>query len=613
MPSEAEQGGSLIVASDNEHARLLARGYARIMPYRGSSADRTLGKRSYYFTPVTGRAPFRQGILQTVHQTVAGVDPQSGYTVGGVMAGRIEDQRLINAVMNQIHNQSKTTENLLPVFDVSGDVVAYERAVDPAQVASLNRSTDLAKMIGVWRGRQTEERLSQDVNLALVDRLHAIWERDSKAGRKNEFVNLAKLSRDEDPVLHEAVSLIPNQTRDYIKSTFGPEEFWVRRDMMLDALGDRHASVGEIFTGNTRWKASVVKEIENIAFGIFGNKVYNNLINAEQFVQNLVANAREMIVVKSVIVPAANMISNMFQLLNRGMPLRDVLRGVPAKTAEINDFVKRRAREVSLEAELRAATAKNDLVAMRKLENVLTSIRDSYRRMSIWPLIAAGEFSAISTGQMTVEDLALADGKWTNFVERQIAKLPDGLRTSVRYGLITRDTVTHTRSGYAVAALGKAACNVVLGAESSQYASDPRRTKGELVRPSAFVSSKCPRALGRPASIRPFALWVSRSNLAGWSPCKIAAIDSQNMASHDFCGGRCQVENGRGNVDHVSERSQRHKVEKGLRHLRVVEQRLGEFGPHPSRRDCIHADSARCPFDSETARQVDESALARMV
>ena len=60
--------------------------------------------------------------------------------------------------------------------------------------------------------------------------------------------------------------------------------------------------------------------------------------------------------------------------------------------------------------------------------------------MSIWPLIQAGEFSAISNGQVTAEDLALADGKWTNFVERKIASLPDGIRTPARYALVTRDT-----------------------------------------------------------------------------------------------------------------------------------------------------------------------------
>ena len=63
--------------------------------------------------------------------------------------------------------------------------------------------------------------------------------------------------------------------------------------------------------------------------------------------------------------------------------------------------------------------------------------------MSIWPLIEAGEFSAISNGQVTAEDLALADGKWSNFVEKKINELPDGLRTPARYAFITRDTALY--------------------------------------------------------------------------------------------------------------------------------------------------------------------------
>ena len=134
--------------------------------------------------------------------------------------------------------------------------------------------------------------------------------------------------------------------------------------------------------------------------------------------------------VKSVIVPAANIVSNMFQLLNRGVPLRSVLKGTPAKTAELNRYIKNRSREISLEADLRAAEGKKSLVDIRKIGIQLQSIQDAYRRMSIWPLIEAGEFSAISNGQVTQEDLALADGKWTNWVERKVAELPDGLRTA---------------------------------------------------------------------------------------------------------------------------------------------------------------------------------------
>ena len=74
---------------------------------------------------------------------------------------------------------------------------------------------------------------------------------------------------------------------------------------------------------------------------------------------------------------------------------------------------------------------------MRKLENEIQSLKDSCRRMTIWPPLETGEFSTISSGQVTDEDLTLADGKWSTFVERMVNKLRGGLRTPTKYGLVT--------------------------------------------------------------------------------------------------------------------------------------------------------------------------------
>ena len=142
--------------------------------------------------------------------------------------------------------------------------------------------------------------------------------------------------------------------------------------MLLDTFGARQASVGDLFTGKTRWNPKVVERVREARCGHLRQVCLQSAwSSAEKNVQEFVANAKNTIVVKSVIVPAANLVSNMFQLLNRGVPLRHILTGVPAKTAEINFYIKRRAREIDLEADLRAAEGKNDLVAMRKLKNEL--------------------------------------------------------------------------------------------------------------------------------------------------------------------------------------------------------------------------------------------------
>jgi hypothetical protein len=375
-----------------------------------------------------------------VHRTASGIDPNTGYTTRELTAGRIDDPKAVARILRQLNNQRQTTENLLPVYDADGDVRAFERGVDPQQTLRLNKSGDLLKMMGAWAGRLVEEQLAQEVNRELVETLHGLWLQGKKDGRVNEFVDLSRLRKTDDPVLHEVWGLIPHQTRQLIRERFGSEGFRVRRDLLNDAVGYRSASVGDLFTGNGRWKPAVSQHFQKIAYGILGDRAYGKLVTAERVVQDAVADAKVMIVVKSIVVPAGNMISNMYQLLARGVPFRDVVKGMGAKTALLNDYINNRKLEIDLQADLKAAQGRNDLVAVRKLETRIRAIQDSYKRSAIWPLIQAGEFSAISDGGVTAEDVTLANGKWVSYVEHLVEKLPTGIKTVGRYALITRDT-----------------------------------------------------------------------------------------------------------------------------------------------------------------------------
>ena len=127
LPSEPKQRGSLRVANDDQHLEMVMRGYQRVGAYEGSPAEMTRQKRSYYFSPVSSQANFSQGVMQTVHQTVSGIDPETGFSVHQMTAGRIQDPRQVRTINRAIHNRAASQENLLPVFDHQGRVVAYER------------------------------------------------------------------------------------------------------------------------------------------------------------------------------------------------------------------------------------------------------------------------------------------------------------------------------------------------------------------------------------------------------------------------------------------------------------------------------------------------------
>ena len=441
IPSDNQLGTSLVVMNDQEYSRLVTMGYQRIGDYEGASYDTTRVRRGYYFSPVSGNSTYNQGVLQTVHSTASGVDPKTGYTID-ITAGRITNPTEIAALQAVRPTARAGKENLLPIYNVNGEVIAFERGIDPEKLTHINRNTHLAQMMGAWIGRQYEERLATAFNMELVGKLSDIYRDGLTNNRGDEFVNIAT-SRD--PIHQDTWDLVPNETRDIIRGYFGRDrqgndQFFIRKDMINDAVGFRSVSVGDLWTGNTRLKPAVSDQLRRALMGVFGAKTFEYLVKAERIIQNVVTEAKVLIVVKSVVVPVSNMVSNVFQLMNRGVPLRSIIHGLGSKTAELNDFIKRRQKQLSLEADLRSAEAINDVVKVRRIENELRTIKDSYKRMSIYPLIKAGEFASISDGGVTQEDIALAEGKWGQFIEKLADKVPGALKTPVRYALLTRDT-----------------------------------------------------------------------------------------------------------------------------------------------------------------------------
>lgn len=436
IPSEQQQGSSLIVSDDRNFAELRERGYIRVADYKGSSTERRVSPRGYYHSPLSGRAVFNQGIMQNVRHTAGGVDAVSGFTVGAT-AGRITDRHVVRRLAAQMRNETNNEEALMPVWNEYGQVIALERPVSAVQQQRVQPSQHLPKMIGVWRGRQAEEGMSQVYNEKLIDAMKATYDEDMKVSSSNrkQYINLLD-SKSLTAVQQDAVNLFTDQTLDHVHQVFGEGEFWVRKDLLDDAIGYRSASVTDFWTGNTKWSKDTQEAVRNLVAG-FSIDGYKYLLKSEQTIQNFMADARTLIVVKSVVVPTLNFMSNIYQLIARGVPILSIARSMPKKLGEIDSYAKSRLREIDAEAELRAT---EDPIQQRKLKAELQSIQDAHKRLSIWPLIQAGEFSTIADVGMTHEDLELTSGKLVQYMERQVNKLPEGVRNAGRYALITKDT-----------------------------------------------------------------------------------------------------------------------------------------------------------------------------
>jgi hypothetical protein len=436
VPSLNQTGASITITSMDaaNHARMLEMSYQLIGEYTGSNLDSSIDRLGYYMLPVSARAGFEQGVAQNARPTSGGVDLHSGFT-DGLTAGRITDPAEVRAISARI-SRERGTEKLMPVLNSNYEVIAYERSSDPVITGRIEQNTDLAEMLGVWKGRQIEEAFTNEINTQLVDNLGNMYDEDIGKDSANES-QYTDLFSSRDPIIRDAIQLMTPEMRQIVTDRFG-RRFMVRNDMINQSIGYRAASVGDAWTGTSRWSPEALKAVKTASIAIWGNDAYKKLIKAETLLQNLVTDAKVIIVVKSVIVPMANFASNMLQLMARGVPAKFVIKMVPRVIAEIDGYVRSNQRLMNAEAELGAV--ENDLVARRRLLTEIRSIKDGHRRLMIWPLVQAGEFNSISDVSISREDYLLSSGRLSQYMETLADRLPESMKTLGKYGVMSRDT-----------------------------------------------------------------------------------------------------------------------------------------------------------------------------
>jgi len=439
IPSVVQEGSQVVVRDIKDDAIMLDRGYVRLGRYYGDQAEGYKGKRYYYQSTVSAMNTFRQGIAQTVHETFSGVDSRTGLTYHGSTAGIVRGSRVARLSRRKISpndNKLPPGEYLIPRFDKNGDVQAYERPMDPKMLKGIKRDTHLGRMLGVWAGRIVEETAADDFNKQLIETLKEIYDREKdKPGAV--FVNVAD-PKQGDAVIKDAWDTLGWQIKAHAAATFGQANFVpVRRDMVDDAIGFRSAGVTDFWTGTSRWSPENQKRFRQFARRMIGNNAFKYLAIGDQTINDAVSFAKTNIVVRSVVVAYGNLISNVLQLMNNGIGFVEALGGMRDKFVELTEYVRNKEEISRLQIDL-AANFSN-VPEQRRLEAQIQALNDANSKMSIKPLIDAGEFSTISEN-LTEADVAIREGRWSDLMENATDRLPEWSRGVAKNLLITKDT-----------------------------------------------------------------------------------------------------------------------------------------------------------------------------
>lgn len=442
LPAIKRSSGSIVIADSTKEAYLLSHGYKKVAKYNTNAAENNKNI-NYYYSSLTP-PQFNEGIIQIVNQTAGGVDISSGFSTGytGGLITKPEDvKRITRFVQRDIVNKNiPHTEKYVPVFNEDGDIVAYERSVDPTVINNYGKfNKDITDMIGRQLGRQAEERIAKEINKKSIDVLHDMYNKADSFTR-NSFVNVFELAK-KDPTIESTLNLLIPEIKEYIFDSFGENKFYVPIDLVEDVIGSKMASVTDIYTGTTRHNSEVQKAIKVALVATLGNNGYRWLKTIEQWDIAMMSYARNTIVVKSVMVPAINAISNVIQLMIAGVPLTAIIKGIPQKTAELEHYFDTQREIMKLQADIFATT---DEYQKGLLEARIETLRNSYQGMqTIRPLIEQGEMSTVADLGIKPDEVEISDGQLGQWFEEKLGELPEPLNTLLRTLAVTKDTTLY--------------------------------------------------------------------------------------------------------------------------------------------------------------------------
>ncbi len=442
MPNAGMAGRSVTVAPLADQKAMEAKGYRMVGKYEPSSLDPRKEEMAYYYTDIDSRGTFNQGIVQTVQHTGFGVLLHNGKPLNDWGTGLIIRSSEVERISNLQRAGLDTTNGLEPIFDKNGDIAAYARPVDRSHAKLLMQDDNLATSIANWEGRLVEEAMASEVNAEAWNQVKAMADTAKKAGRMDEYIDLFGPEAAKMPVVQDAISHFPKEVLEQIESVFGKDApVMVRKEMLEDLIGYRSAAFTDFWTGTTNWSPETQRTVRHVVEKVFGPGAYKWLAHGDRLIKGTVLDAREMIAMKSGVVPVINIVSNVLHLISRGVSPMIIAREIPRKLVEIQSYVKMQERKVALEIDQRAQPRAE---ARRRIEAELLSIDQSMRKMSIWPLIEAGEFTALTDLGLNTADLDLTNGRLSEYLSKQIDRIPNDVARSIAHNLvISRDSALY--------------------------------------------------------------------------------------------------------------------------------------------------------------------------
>ena len=330
--------------------------------------------------------------LRSVATEVKSPDVNFFKTMQNVYTASMHNPNFYDTMNNYSH--------VKPLIGRAGYIYGYSLEVDSATVENtFQTSEEGISALGNLQGRYFEQEFTNKINAKNAEILKQEY---MNTTRKSEWIILdGKVKPLSDkPVdvqyaeqLNDFYKRLPQQTRDALAEVGGMP---VRKSEVDNIVGYNRIDVTNLFNGTSTLPKPVQEGIRAVlgAFGINGKNI-KYLKEAQDVFAGAVGYVKKIMLIRSIVVPVQNIVSNAIHLINLGVPIKDIIRNTRIGIAESKRYTENRVKISELYAQLRdpniTQSKRNTLTAQIK------QLSDFIKNSPINPLVEAGMFSNISS------------------------------------------------------------------------------------------------------------------------------------------------------------------------------------------------------------------------
>lgn len=434
-----------VVATAAEGAKLVAQGYTQGKLVSSDPLDPDKADRYVYKRDGGGLRPWLSTIFSYTGEAAKGsrsktdnVKNLTEWTANKQDLRRMTTHKQ-TAVQREFrydpsYDPSKVEDNFAaPVLNAQGKVTDYRYLMQEENKDDLlNRDNRFDNILGFFAGNIYDKESTKENNRKAVQALFDQYNEDFVT-RSESYRKVGPDSADTE--LQDIYRMLPEDTKKAIKEIWGTDYMMVRSDLMDINFGYRKVSLTDAFH----------KEHKNVADRLFtglmthtmGEKAEYNLRRAEDIWQEIVAEAKEILVIKNLSTLLGNIGSNISLLYWHGVPLKDMARYHRIALKGVSTYRQDSAALIERETQLAAGYI---TTSKREMEHEIARLKDAIARNPVKELIDAGLMPSIVEDVSPDDDMYSYKSRLVNFTGEHTQWVNKHVAGAARVVYMAKDT-----------------------------------------------------------------------------------------------------------------------------------------------------------------------------